>query len=69
MPLITPGQYSRLAQAALYKYGRPVEVPDMFCVPDFKKFVGDFCSDKEFGRWKLTKWAQSQFTVEIVFFL
>ena len=66
MHVITPQQYAKLAKAALSKPGRPVEVEDVFVVPDFQDFVGDHCGDELFARWKITKWAQLQFTVEEV---
>jgi hypothetical protein len=66
MHVITPQQYEKLAKSALYKDGRPVDVKDVFCVPDFQSFIANDCGDSEFGRWKMTKWAQLQFTVEWV---
>ena len=59
-------QYAKLAKAALWKDGRPVEVEDVFCVPDYASFVAKDCGDKVFGRWKMTKWAKLQFTIEEV---
>jgi hypothetical protein len=64
MHVITPQQYETLAKAALFKDGRPVDVEDVFCVPDFQSFIADNCADKAFKRWKMTKWAQLQFTIE-----
>ena len=66
MHVITPQQYAKLAKAALWKDGRPVEVEDVFCVPDYASFVAKDCGDKVFGRWKMTKWAKLQFTIEEV---
>lgn len=66
MHVITPQQYSTLAKAALYKDGRPVDVKDVFCVPDFESLVVQDCADSTLGRWKLSQWAQLQWTVESV---
>jgi hypothetical protein len=66
MHVITPQQYEKLAAASLYKPGRPCKVEDVFCVPDFQSFIGDSCGDKALNRWKMTKWAQLQFTSEAV---
>ena len=66
MHVITPQQYARLAKAALWKDGRPVEVEDVFCVPDYSSFVTANCADKNFQRWKMTKWAKLQFIMEEV---
>jgi hypothetical protein len=64
MHVITPQQYEILAKAALYKDGRPVDVQYVFCVPDFQSFIADDCADRAFKRWKMTKWAELQFTFE-----